>query len=323
MAANERKAIEFTRLDALQRKQLEPVIDGILYANTLASVVGKSGSCKSFLAQGMCASIATGAPWMGRSVRKGSVFYIGGEGSTGIRKRFDGWANHNRTTLEGAPLYVAGGMPALSDELTVAGVIAEIQTIADEVFFNAGGVDPVLVVIDTMARAMAGGDENSAADVGRLIRGLDWIRERWECCVLVIHHTGHADGASQRGRGSSAYYAALDSELLVTSDGARVTVRSTKEKDWPKPPELYLDRQIVDVDVDGAIETTLVLDEAFDANEQQHNTRVRDEVVRLKAAGVSIRGIATELGITKSKVEHELAMQARESSQYRGATSGL
>jgi RecA-family ATPase len=320
---DERKVVTFTRLDQIQRKPLDPVIDGILYANTLASVVGKSGSCKSFLAQGMCAAIATGTTWMGRRVKQGAVFYIGGEGLAGIRKRFDGWSNYTRLALVDAPLYVASGMPALCDELTAAAVVEEISTIADTLFFNAGGTEPVLVVIDTLARAMAGGDENSASDVGRLIRGLDWIRERWECCVLVIHHTGHSDGASQRGRGSSAYHAALDSELLVTSDGARVTVRSVKQKDWPAMPELYLDRHVVDVDVEGTAETTLVLDEAQGPNLQQRAVETRQDVQRLKAAGVSIRGIASELGITKSKVEHELAMLARDTEQYRDASNGL
>lgn len=323
MPEHERKVVSFTRLDAIQRKPLVPVIDGILYADTLASVVGKSGSCKSFLVQGMCAAIATGTTWMGRSVRRGAVFYMGGEGMAGIRKRFDGWSNYTRLALVDAPLFIASGMPALSDELTAAAVVEEISTIADDLFFNAGGTEPVLVVVDTMARAMAGGDENSAADVGRLIRGLDWIRERWECCVLVIHHTGHSDGASQRGRGSSAYYAALDSELLVSSDGGRVTVRSTKEKDWPKPSEIYLDRRVVDVDVDGTLETTLVLDEAQGASEQQRSMQIRQDVQRLKAAGLSIRRIADELGITKSKVEHELAMLARDTEQYRDASGGL
>lgn len=312
MAVDDRKVVNFTRLDAIQRAPLDPVIDGILYANTLASVVGKSGSCKSFLVQGMSAAIATGTPWMGRPVKRGAVLYIGGEGVSGIRKRFDGWASHVGQTLDGAPLYVASGMPALSDEITAAEVIAEIDLIADDLFLNGGGIDPVLVVIDTMARAMAGGDENSACDVGRLIRGLDWIRERWNCCVLVIHHTGHADGARERGRGSSAYYAALDSELLVSSDGGRVLVRSTKEKDWPKPPELCLDRRVIDVDVDGATETTLVLDEASGPSKHERERATRAEVGRLRASGQSIRAIAAELGITKGKVEHELAMLARE-----------
>lgn len=321
MSNDERKVVTFTRLDQIQRKPLDPIIDGFLFTNTLASIVGKSGSCKSFLAQGMCAAVATGSPWMGRAVKQGAVFYIGGEGMAGIRKRFDGWTNYTQVALSDKPLYVASGMPALCDELTAAAVIEEIQVIADDLFFNAGGTEPVLVVVDTMARAMAGGDENSASDVSRLIRSLDWIRDRWQCCVLVIHHTGHADGARERGRGSSAYYAALDSELLVTSDGGRVAVRSTKEKDWAKPPELCLDRRIVDVDVDGTLETTLVLDEAQGMDEH-HRAEIRNQVKTLKAAGVSIRGIAGELGLTKSKVEHELAMLARGADQYREASNG-
>lgn len=321
-AEAERKVITFTRLDKIQRKPLDPIIDGTLYADTLASVVGKSGSCKSFLAQGMCAAVATGEPWMRRPVKRGAVFYIGGEGMAGIRKRFDGWSIHTGQTLDEAPLFVASGMPPLCDEITAAGVIEEIEIIAEGLASSAVGVDPTLVVVDTMARAMAGGDENSASDVGRLIRGLDWMRERWRCCVLVIHHTGHAEGARERGRGSSAYYAALDSELLVTSDGSQVRVRSTKEKDWPKPPELLLDRRIIDVDVEGTKETTLVLDEAQGPSRRERASEVRAEVGRLKAAGLSIRGIAAELDITKSKVEHELAMIAREAGHYREQSNG-
>jgi hypothetical protein len=319
---DERKVVTFTRLDQIQRKPLDPIIEGFLYANTLACVVGKSGSCKSFLVQGMCAAVATGSPWMGRAVKQGAVFYIGGEGLAGIRKRFDGWASHAGETLDDKHLYIANAMPALCDELTAAAVIDEISAIAEGLFWNAGAVEPVLVVVDTLARAMAGGDENSASDVGRLIRGLDWIRDRWQCCVLVIHHTGHADGARERGRGSSAYYAALDSELLVSSDGARVNVRSTKERDWAKPPELSLDRRIVEVEVEGKVETTLVLDQVQGMDEHQRARAIRDQVRTLKAANASVRGIAAELGITKSKVEHELAMLARETTQYREASGG-
>jgi hypothetical protein len=259
---------------------------------------------------------------MGRAVKQGAVFYIGGEGIAGIRKRFDGWAKYTQFTLADKPLYVASGMPALCDEVTAAAVVAEISVIAEGLFFNSGGTEPVLVVVDTMARAMAGGDENSAKDVGCLIRGLDWIRDRWQCCVLVIHHTGHADGARERGRGSSAYYGALDSELLVTSDGTRVTVRSTKEKDWPKPRELCLDCRIVGVDVDGTTETTLVLDEAEGLDELQRTGEIRNQVATRRAAGVSIRRIAGELGISKSKVEHVLAMLARDAEQYREESNG-
>lgn len=321
-AQEPRRLITFTRLDRIERKPLDPVIDGYLYADTLASVVGKSGSCKSFFVQGMCASIATGIPWMGRRVQQGAVFYLGGEGLAGIRKRFDGWSTYTGISLAEAPLFIASSLPPLHDEMNAAAAIAEIQTIADDLFFHSGGIEPRLVVVDTLARAMAGCDENSAADMSRLIGCLDWIRQQWHCCVLMIHHTGHGENTRERGRGSSAYYAALDSELLVTSDGLRVQARSTKEKDWGRPAELVLDRHLVEVPVGDALETTLALDAVPDLDERARASALRHEIQRLKAAGLPIRAIAAELGITKSKVEHELAVVGRQSDSYRRHSDG-
>lgn len=299
-----RRIISFTRLDQIARKPLDPVIEGWVYADTVSTIIGRSGSCKSFLVQSMCASVALGHRWMGRPVKQGAVFYIGGEGIGGIRKRFDGWAAHHDQSLEGVPLYIASGMPAMCDQLNVAAVVEEIYAIADEMFYQAGSVEPRMIVVDTMARAMAGFDENSAADVGRLIAGLDLIRQSWGCNVMLIHHTGHGQDTKTRGRGSSALYAGMDSEMLVVSDGASVTVTSMKEKDWPKPPQLLLKRKVVPVNVDGAVESTLVLEEAAGANGHQHVLQIRAEVEQLQEAGLSVRKIAEKLGLTKATVEH-------------------
>src|SRR3546814_9150341 len=127
-----------------------------------------------------------------------------------------------------------------SSDLTAAEVIETIKRIADELFFNSGGIDPSLIVVDTVARALAGADENSASDVGRLVDAFDWLKSQWGCAVLPIHHTGHSQEAKTRGRGSSALYAGLDGEFLVSSDGDTVQLRSMKEKDWPEPMALCL-----------------------------------------------------------------------------------
>jgi len=43
--------------------------------------------------------------------------------------------------------------------------------------------------------------------------GLRTLKERFDCCVLFVHHTGHKD--KSRARGSSVLYAALDAEYIV------------------------------------------------------------------------------------------------------------
>jgi hypothetical protein len=154
--------------------------------------------------------------------------------------------------------------------------------------------------------------------MGRLIAGLDWMRQRWGCCVAVIHHTGHGDSSQARARGSSAYYAALDAELLVTSDGKRVTVASTKEKDWPKHPDMLLDRHLVHVQIGQKLESTLVLDRIDPAQSQD---QIRAEILRLRAEGLSIRKIMDATGGTKWKVESTLA-NSRKAAPYAEASDG-
>lgn len=309
-----RKIVTFDRLDRMKPAKMKPVIDGFLYADTLTNVIGRSGACKSFVLQNMAACVATGTPWMARRVERGAVFYIGGEGQSGLVKRFRGWQNYTGIPLDGAPLYIASRLPPLADPLNVAGTIEAIQACSEESFFNCGGADPVLIVIDTLARALGGADENSAAEVGRLIEGLDWIRQNWGCAVACAHHTGHGETTQSRGRGSSAIYAALDGELLVTSDGGNVTLSSTKEKDWPKPAPIVMTRNVIEVEVEDGIETTLCLDKASIQDAQANAEHQRRRVLELRDEGKPVRAIADVLGISKSSVQRIIDFDRARSS---------
>lgn len=316
-----RKPITFTRLDQLKAEPLTPIIAGLLYPGVHA-IVGKSGSCKTFVGGSMGLSIATGTPFMGRAVEDpGAVFYIGGEGSAGLRKRLQGWANFHGVDLDGVPLFVSDAMLPLHDPLNSAAVIEEIRRTVEDLQ-EAAGMEPRAVFIDTFARGMAGADENSASDVGRFVQGLDWIASTWPCAVVVIHHVGHGEGSKERGRGSSAFYAALDGELLVQSDGGPVTIRCTKAKDWPADQGMTLARHIVEVETCGIVETTLVLAPLEGTTAKDREKELRREIKRLRDSGQPIRAIAADLGVTKSKVEHVLATISRESARYEEASGG-
>jgi hypothetical protein len=94
---------------------------------------------------------------------------------------------------------------------------------------NEIGVPIVLVVVDTVARAMPGGSENDAQDMGRLVRGADRIKEQTGAAVLLIHHAGK--DSTKGARGSSALRAAVDTEIEVTeSDGVHIAT-ITKQRD--------------------------------------------------------------------------------------------
>ena len=64
------------------------------------------------------------------------------------------------------------------------------------------------------------------------------LRQRFGCCVLLVHHSGHN---MERARGSSALKAAVDAEYEITKDDAGgIKIRTTKMKDAELPPELLL-----------------------------------------------------------------------------------
>lgn len=239
------------------------------------------------------------------------MFYIAGEGRTGLRKRLAGWEQANGIPLGGAPLFIADSLPPLCDEYVMAGICEVIAEIAEQTFFEAG-CDPALVVVDTVARGLAGFDENSAADMGKFIRSLDWLRGRWGCCVLAVHHTGHGDAAQDRARGSSAFRAALDAEFVVKPGADAVAVRGTKAKDWPAPLEITLAKRVERIELPGMEhpETTLVL---YDNAGMARELDKRERVVAMAQQGESMRAIAARVGVSKSTVARWIA----------GAESGL
>lgn len=301
------EVVSFTRADHVEFKPTEWLIDGWLVKDTLAGLVAPSGACKSFLAIDWACRVATGTDWFARQVRPGAVFYLAGEGRTGLRKRIAAWEKHFGVDIIGAPLYLADSLPFLCDDLTTAGVVEAIEKVAEFVFFESGA-EPALIVIDTVARAMAGANENSSEDMGQFIRSLDRIRTRWGCTVLTIHHTGLASEAQDRARGSSAYRAALDSEMVIKPGDPDMIVKATKCKDWRPPSPLGLRRIEVEIrlaQADGSYitETSLVL---HDTPGAMAETAKRERAWELKRDGKSERDIAQAIGMSKTTVHRWL-----------------
>jgi hypothetical protein len=218
------------------------IIKDILEKNVLADLFGDSGSAKSFLGFdiGLCA--AKKMDWQGFEVKQsGSVFYIAGEGLGGINRRIKAHASHYGYDLADVPFFVSDR----AARITECDSIAEIQTAIDELKENHG--DPILIVIDTLNRNFGNGDENSTADMTRFIAGIDDIRSRYSCAVLIIHHSGLS--ATERARGASALRAALDWEYRLTknADGTR-TLTCTKSKDHAPPEPLSFKLEEVKLD---------------------------------------------------------------------------
>ena len=87
-----------------------------------------------------------------------------------------------------------------------------------------------LVVIDTLSRAMCGGNENSSDDMGALVSHCEWLAAELDCFVLLVHHCGKDEARGLRGH--SSLLGAIDTEIEVRRQRGEVgTATITKQRD--------------------------------------------------------------------------------------------
>lgn len=198
---------------------LEPLIDDVLFRDSVARMWGESGAFKSFMAVDFAASVGTGMDWHGKSVHQGLVIYLVAEGGAGIRKRVRAWEQHHGRKMTGVK-FLPRPVQVRSPEWAV---LIEV----------CRRLNPVLVVVDTQARVTVGVEENSATEMGVVLHLVDQLRTAGQACVLLVHHSGLS---GERGRGSTAIKGGMQTELGVSRSGKtlaniRVTLKTTKQKD--------------------------------------------------------------------------------------------
>jgi len=243
-----------------------PLVDGLIFQNTLINVFGPPASFKSFLALDIALSVAYNASWHGRDTKGGPVLYIAGEGASGIRKRAFAWLQNNGVEDNGEPFFVLPQAVNIRDTAEVAALIGEIgETLPS---------DPALIVIDTLARSFGGGDENSGEAMGEFIAGCDEIRNAFDgAAVMVIHHAGK--DTSRGARGHSSLFGAVDTELeLKRNQGSdTVSIRNSKQKDAEESETIRLTARVVPLPPSGPLsleeESSIVLDDAEGGEERE------------------------------------------------------
>lgn len=200
------KTLSATDLDNLPDPSW--LVDHVLTEDGFAVIYGPPGATKSFAAIDMALCIATGTPFHGAQAKKGPVLYAIGEGIRGLKYRIEAWKlAHPEANVEDIEInfHVIPLAPRLLEK-EQAGMLINTATELSEV------IGLKLVIIDTWARALTGGDENSAGDAGVAVDILDTVRRKTGATTLVVHHSG-ADGS--RERGSTALRAAADTSIAM------------------------------------------------------------------------------------------------------------
>lgn len=199
------------------------VIDGLLGPNTLTVLFGESGAGKSFFAVDMAAHIAAAKDWRGYQVTPGPILYVAAERPQETENRFIAWARHHQV-----PRLEVMVTSTPIDLLDPGGSTGEIVHMIEQMAADTGNKVP-MIVVDTLARSMVGGNENSGEDVSQLVANLDYIREKTGVAVLLVHHAGK--DASKGARGWSGLKAAADAEIELTADRVATVTKSSAGED--------------------------------------------------------------------------------------------
>lgn len=260
--------------------KLDQLLEDLLTQGGLSVMYGESNSGKSFLAAHLACAIAKGQPWLGKRTVFGSVMYVAGEGAESIKLRVLAHRQHYKVDRL-ALAVVPEAINMLDDNSDTARIITAAQRVKDH--YQA----PLhLIVIDTLARAFGGGNENASEDMNAVIRHADEIRQATGAHVLFIHHSGK--DAAKGARGHSALRAATDTEIEVTADPENKlhTAEIKKQRDLSSLSEKFTGKfQVVRMGTDqwGKPITTCVVtdtDEVPQIKEGRKNGALASAIIR-------------------------------------------
>jgi hypothetical protein len=227
-----------SRLGAVYtRSQLETLpavhamIAGIMSQPAAVVLVGGYGLGKTVLVHSWACAVATGKPWLGRTVEKRRVLVVVGEGAYGLDDRICAW----ETAWN-------GGQPIADDALTFLvkpGTLSELTTWTQLTEYALDG-GYGLVMLDTFSSLAPDADETK--DAARIMRRLSDLSAAVNGTAVLVHHPGWSDAG--RTRGGYQFEANADEVLVLTGAGGDgssiVSLTRKKVKDGPEGGTVWL-----------------------------------------------------------------------------------
>jgi hypothetical protein len=217
------------------------LVHNMLGCGEMSAVYGAPGCGKGVLIEDMGLHIAAGLEWHGRPVTRGAVVYVALERKKLVERR--AIAFRKKHGIEDLPFAIVGGVfdfrnPATA--LQIADICKQVEA--------ATGETVVLIIIDTVSRALAGGDENSPKDMGSVVAAASFLQERTGSHVLWVHHIPH-DGDRLRGHG--ALLGAVDTTVKMSRSGNVRTATVVKANDSEEGESVSFTIESVQIGTDG------------------------------------------------------------------------
>lgn len=249
-------------------------IRGLLPMRGLASVYGASGSGKTFLALDAACAIAAGQPlWFGAKITAAPVAYVALEGEAGIRQRVTAWEQHHGQQVTERLRFVLGNYTLLDPQ--------DSALLAAEIIETLG--TGVVAFIDTLNQAAPGADENTSADMGRIITNAKALAAAVDGIVVLVHHAGK--DAARGMRGHSSLFAAMDAVIEVKNTVNGRTWNLAKSKDSVSGVALGFElvHHIVGQDEDGLDISSCAVDPVLQLRPTRKPVGGKNQIAALEA----------------------------------------
>ncbi|MBB3997149.1 AAA family ATPase [Aureimonas pseudogalii] len=215
-----------------------PLVKGLLDQGAMSVLYGESNSGKTFVMLDLAFHVATGRPWSGLKTTPMLVVYVAAEGGRGFAKRVAALKSRYGCVSAVDLKVLRSQVDLLRAEADLKPLIAALRGLGRPIGF---------LVIDTLSRAMAGGDENSSVDMGATVKHLDALRAATGAHLAVVHHSGK--NPAKGARGHSLLRAATDTEIEIADGEIIVTKQRDLERSFRK--SFVLDGVTLGVDDDG------------------------------------------------------------------------
>ena len=235
------------KIESWQSVKDEPVnwlIQDVIPEKSFVALYGPPASFKSFIAMDIAECIASGREWLGKKINgTGPVLYIAGEGHGGIGARIAAIKQHHNTPDEAQVYVVRSQINLRSSVDDFTNLILAIDELVQEL-----GVDLRMIVIDTLARAFGGGNENSSDDMGAFIQATGKIQNRYRCSLMLLHHAGKDTTKGLRGHSSLLGAVDTQMEIMRFPETTKGLILMSKQKDGEDGQRYGFEAITVDID---------------------------------------------------------------------------
>jgi hypothetical protein len=205
------------------------LIESIWTRGAVGIIGGAPKCCKSWFGLDMAVSVASGTPCLGRFAVKEpgpTLVFLAEDAIGAVRARLEALCAQRHLDIDRLNLYA----------ITASTMRLDLADDQQRLNATLAALRPRLLLLDPLVR-LHRLDENSAADISKLLGFIREMQRTYDTAIVLAHHTSkkHRAQPGQALRGSSDLHAFGDSNAYLARRKQRIVL--TLEHRSAKPPE--------------------------------------------------------------------------------------